>query len=135
MKILNPTKSPLTLRRNAKVADVFPCVAVEDLPISQGVSETQLDQTAGTTSESGSTSDPFQRLKECGLGDIDLEGCEVSEEWRQRLAKLVLSYQDVFPGISWTVGKQRGLFIVYTSLMTAPSGCPIDEFPQHITTN
>lgn len=43
MTILNPTKSPITLRRNAKVADVFPCVAVEDLPISQGVTRPQLD--------------------------------------------------------------------------------------------
>lgn len=39
MKILNPTLRPVALLRNAKVADVFPCIAVEDLSISQGVSK------------------------------------------------------------------------------------------------
>lgn len=51
MKILNPTKSPVTLCRNAKVADVFPCVAVEDLPISQGGSRPQVGQAADPTTE------------------------------------------------------------------------------------
>ncbi len=31
VKIINPTASPITLRRNAKVPDVSPCVALEDL--------------------------------------------------------------------------------------------------------
>lgn len=38
----NPTKSPVTLHKNAKVANIFPCVAVEDLHISQGVNRPQL---------------------------------------------------------------------------------------------
>ncbi|KAL4009159.1 hypothetical protein ACER0C_003011 [Sarotherodon galilaeus] len=44
MKVLNPTESPVTLHRNAKIADVFPCIAVEDLPITQGLCETLTDQ-------------------------------------------------------------------------------------------
>lgn len=96
MKLLNPTKSPVTLHRNAKVADVFPCVAVEDLPISQGVSRPQAGQAPDPASNSDATSTPSQRLKDCGLADIDLEGCEVSDEWKQRLTDLMLTYQDVF---------------------------------------
>ena len=34
VKIINPSDKPVTLRRNAKVADVFPCVALEDLEMS-----------------------------------------------------------------------------------------------------
>ncbi|XP_047446637.1 uncharacterized protein LOC125011456 [Mugil cephalus] len=96
MKILNPTKRPVTLRRNAIVADVFPCVAVEDLPISQGVSRPQADQAADPIPNSDPSSAPSQRLKDCGLADISLEGCEVSDDWKQRLADLVITYQDVF---------------------------------------
>ncbi|KAK0148851.1 Transposon Tf2-6 polyprotein [Merluccius polli] len=96
MKILNPTMSPVTLRRGAKVADVFPCVAVEDLPISQGVSRPQSGQVHDPASTSDTASSPSQQLKACGLADIDLEGCDVSHEWRERLADLVLTYQDVF---------------------------------------
>lgn len=38
----------------------------------------------------------MQLLKECSLGDVDIEGCEVSDEWKRRLADLVMSFQDVF---------------------------------------
>lgn len=79
IKILNPSKIPVILRHNAKVADAFRCAALEDLPISQGVCKPQAGQ-----------------LKECRLGDIDLEGCEVSDEWTQQLAELLLTYKDVF---------------------------------------
>ena len=30
VKMVNPTEKPLSLRRNAKVADVFPCLSVQD---------------------------------------------------------------------------------------------------------
>ncbi|KAJ8388347.1 hypothetical protein AAFF_G00135010 [Aldrovandia affinis] len=40
--------------------------------------------------------DPVQLLKDCGLADINVDGCEVSESCRRKLAELVLSYQDVF---------------------------------------
>ena len=31
MKVINPTSEPIMLRRNTKLADVFPCIAVEDM--------------------------------------------------------------------------------------------------------
>ncbi len=37
MKILNPTQSPITLQRNTKLADVSPCLAVEDVSLTQGM--------------------------------------------------------------------------------------------------
>lgn len=29
-KVINPSPKPLTVRRNAKIAEVFPCMALED---------------------------------------------------------------------------------------------------------
>lgn len=96
MKILNPTHSPVTLRRNAKIADVFPCLALEELPITQGLCEALSGQSAESPPSANKTPDPVQRLGDCGLGDIDIEGCEVSGEWKRRLAELVLTYKDIF---------------------------------------
>lgn len=108
MKIMNSTKKPVTLRRNAKVADVFPCVAVEDLHISQGVNRSQADQPAEPVFNPETTCSPLQQLKECGLADIDIDGCEVSGEWKQRLADLVLTYQDVFSKDKLDCGEAKG---------------------------
>lgn len=38
----------------------------------------------------------MQQLGHCGLADIDIEGCEVSGDWKRRLAELVLTYEDIF---------------------------------------
>ncbi|XP_029687710.1 uncharacterized protein [Takifugu rubripes] len=96
MKILNPTQTAVTLRRNAKLADVFPCVAMEDFPVAQGLCKTQLGSSPVLTGHQSGPSDPVQLLKDCGLGDIDMGGCEVSDEWKGRLADLLLAFQDVF---------------------------------------
>ncbi|KAG1937129.1 retrotransposable element [Pimephales promelas] len=58
MKILNPTESPITLRRNTKLADVSPCLAVED-------------------------------------------------SWKEELASLIVSYNDVFSKDRLDCGKVR----------------------------
>ncbi|KAJ8413956.1 hypothetical protein AAFF_G00065540 [Aldrovandia affinis] len=96
VKVLNPTQRAITLRRNAKIADVFPCLAVEDLPITQGLCRSQCGLSDPPTASPRSAGDPVQLLKDCGLVDINVDGCEVSESCRRKLAELVLSYQDVF---------------------------------------
>ncbi|KAJ8372299.1 hypothetical protein AAFF_G00290850 [Aldrovandia affinis] len=96
VKVLNPTQRAITLRRNAKIADVFPSLAVEDLPITQGLCRSQCGLSDPPTVSPRSAGDPVQLLKDCGLADINVDGCEVSESCRRKLAELVLSYQDVF---------------------------------------
>lgn len=49
-----------------------------------------------------------QQLRECGLRDIHLEGCEVSDGWKQQLAELVLTYQDVFSKVKLDCGEEKG---------------------------
>ena len=95
VKVLNPTHSPVTLRRNAKLADVSPCLAVEDLPITQGLCETQTD-VSGSPTPLKSMPDPVQQLKDHGLADIDIDGCGVSAKWKNELVELLLTFQDVF---------------------------------------
>ncbi len=95
MKILNPSKSPITLRRNTKLADVSPCLAVEDVSLTQGVCKPH-DVTDSALPKPILSVDPVRLLHEYGLEDVDIDGCEVSESWKEELASLILSYHDVF---------------------------------------
>lgn len=96
MKVLNPNLTPVTLRRNSKLADVSSCLAVEDLNVAQGLSRTYSDVPDSNAHDTASSSGPEQLLKDCGLMDVDIEGCEVSEVWKRKLADLIASYHDVF---------------------------------------
>ncbi|KAL0163858.1 hypothetical protein M9458_039611, partial [Cirrhinus mrigala] len=95
MKILNPTQSPITLRRNTKLADVSPCLAVEDVSLTQGAYKSH-DATDSGLPKPILSVDPVQLLHEYGLEDIDIDGCEVSKSWKEELESLIVSYQDVF---------------------------------------
>ncbi|KAJ8381090.1 hypothetical protein SKAU_G00018680 [Synaphobranchus kaupii] len=55
-----------------------------------------------------SAGDPVQLLKDCGLADIDVDGCEVSETCKRKLAELVLSYKDVFSRDRLDCGEAKG---------------------------
>ncbi|KAG1952355.1 interleukin-1 receptor accessory protein-like 1-A [Pimephales promelas] len=105
MKILNPTESPITLRRNTKLADVSPCLAVEDVTFSQDVCRPQVSD--ATFNKSIPPVDPVRLLHEYGLEDIDIEGCAVSKSWKEELASLIVSYNDVFSKDRLDCGKVR----------------------------
>ncbi|KAJ8342714.1 hypothetical protein SKAU_G00326420 [Synaphobranchus kaupii] len=108
VKVLNPTQNAITLRRNAKIADVFPCLAVEELPITQGLCRLQVDASNPPRASPQSAGDPVQLLKDCGLADIDVDGCEASETCKRKLAELVLSYKDVFSRDRLDCGEAKG---------------------------
>uniref|UniRef100_A0A3Q1FAW3 Gypsy retrotransposon integrase-like protein 1 n=1 Tax=Acanthochromis polyacanthus TaxID=80966 RepID=A0A3Q1FAW3_9TELE len=95
LKLINPTSEAVTLRRNCKIADVFPCVAVEELSLPEKVSV----NSQSVTQSSVSPKSPEQRketLSELGLHDLDLDGCEVSDHWKDRLLQLIGKYESVF---------------------------------------
>lgn len=114
LKVLNPTHKPLTLRRNAKVADVFLCVAMEDFAFNQRKSKLSCNHSTISTDLSSHTVNPAELLKNCGLTDIDIESCEFSDEFKGRLAELVVTYQDVFSRGKLDCGEVKDLFIVFT---------------------
>ncbi|XP_076747571.1 uncharacterized protein LOC143421761 [Maylandia zebra] len=95
VKVVNPSDKPLTLRRNAKVADVSPCLSVQDLPEPVQIrSSTQYTQNSSPAPRS--EAEMSQRLCDLGLQDLDLSSCEVSPEWRDRLLRLIEQYESIF---------------------------------------
>uniref|UniRef100_A0AAY4D4M5 Uncharacterized protein n=1 Tax=Denticeps clupeoides TaxID=299321 RepID=A0AAY4D4M5_9TELE len=87
-KVLNAGHSPITLKRNTKLADVYPCVAVEDLDgdIKQSLGVTaKLHNQTLRADPSFSISNDLQRM---GLKDLDIDSCEVTLDWKIKLLQL-----------------------------------------------
>lgn len=106
LKLINPSDRPVTVRRNAKVADVYPCIALEDvcetnpeLPLRSSV-----QQSAAELDKSDTLTD---RLRKCGLETLDLENCEVSKFWKVKLCDLVLEYESIFSRHSLDCGEVK----------------------------
>lgn len=85
MKVLNPTKTPITLRRNTKLADVPFCLAVEDVNVMQSLCRPNGDVPDSDSVNHISSVNPVQLFKEYNLEDIDIGGCDVSESWKREL--------------------------------------------------
>ncbi|KAK7880967.1 hypothetical protein WMY93_032421 [Mugilogobius chulae] len=77
MKVTNLSDKPITLKKNAKLADVSSCVAVEEFEISQGSCQPEKH-----TQQEGSNSCPSdlkEKLKRVGLSEIDIDQCHASQ--------------------------------------------------------
>ena len=133
LKLINPSSKALTLKRNCKIADVFQCVAVEELPFPEKVSVNIQDVTQGSVS----TKSPEQRkevLNNLGLQDLDLDGCEVSDQWKDRLLQLVVKYESS-QGTRWTAGRLRTSSTKYPSWTRGRFACLTAECLQHSTSS
>ena len=115
MTVVNPSDKPVTLRRNSKIADVSPCLAIEDLDAFQGLQLVTGDRqpdTEGQEHGASSVTCPAglsaSGLSELGLGDIDLGSCRVSEGCRSRLIQLLTEYQDIFSKHPLDCGEVEG---------------------------
>ncbi|KAL1257977.1 hypothetical protein QQF64_011221 [Cirrhinus molitorella] len=102
LKITNLSEKLVTLRRNRKLADVFPCLAVEDFELLQGFSHAQVP-----TSEKIGISDLKQRLKAVGLNDIDIDSCFASDTAKEKLVQLLENYNNVFSKHALDCGEVR----------------------------
>ncbi|KAL7839961.1 hypothetical protein SRHO_G00266190 [Serrasalmus rhombeus] len=118
LKVLNASSRPITIRRNAKFADVFTCLALEDMGGSEGplCSKVQITDSGQTVSKGSDISRSHENsrievkeaLKLVGLSDLDLEACDVSETWKEKLADLVLKYEDIFSHHHLDCGEAKG---------------------------
>ncbi|RXN32180.1 Retrovirus-related Pol polyprotein from transposon 412 [Labeo rohita] len=106
-KVTNLSDKPVTLKRNCKLADVFPCLAVEDFELLQGFSHAQAP-TSEEIARSGGTGDFKQRLKAVSLNDIDIDSCSASDTAKEKLVQLLESYNDVFSKHALDCGEVRG---------------------------
>ena len=95
VKMINPTDKTMTLRRNAKIANVSPCIAVEDLPEADTFrSNVQYGQQSDSSSRT--KEDMAAVLKDLELQDIDLESCEVSLAWKDKLLRIIEGHETIF---------------------------------------
>ncbi|XP_066566330.1 uncharacterized protein LOC136753848 [Amia ocellicauda] len=133
MTVVNPSEKAITLKRNCKLADVSPCLAIEDLDAFQGLQvaekpkDTEQQQSQafkqrpnrdkqpdaenpGTNISSSACPDtPLTKsLVELGLGDIDISSCQVSEACRSQLTQLLTEYQDIFSKHPLDCGEVQG---------------------------
>lgn len=93
MKVINPTDKPITIKRNARLADVYPCLAVEELQPPDSSCPTLSSQFVVKREEQLNMSDA---LKHHGLSDLNLDSCEVSEHCKKNVFEVVLKYSDIF---------------------------------------
>lgn len=126
VKVINPSSKPVTLRRNCKLADVHPCVALEDFdsdysytterqPANVQCNVAQADNQSVCGSEKSLTvdSDCTPRrpsssvLHDLGLQEIDVGSCQISPYWKGRLVDLLARYESVFSRHSMDCGKAK----------------------------
>lgn len=96
LKLINMSEQPVHLRRNAKLADVYSCVALEDFDASALQETTLASSHQSAMSPQVTPTSMTEKLKLVGLGDVDIESCETSGQCKERMADLVLQYEDVF---------------------------------------
>ena len=53
---------------------------MEELLITQELCRTQVDASDPPRASPQSAAEPVELLKDCGLADIDVDGCDVSEK-------------------------------------------------------
>lgn len=139
---MNISDSPVILRRNAKLADVFTCLAMEDMenghPAWCEAEITCANQATSPTVKvaHADISDVQGRLKHMGLDDLDLESCDVSMEWRSKLADLVIRYEDVFSRHHLDCGEAKGfvhrIHLTDEAIPIALSPCSSSPIPQAV---
>lgn len=126
IKVINPSPVSVTLRRNAKLADIYPCLALEDFDPDACVTDVGLSCSIRQhvnnvefpdNSSAGSLSDIsvpkkdcefHDRLRKLGLADIDLSSCQLSSEWKERLVDLIAKYECIFSRHRLECGKAEG---------------------------
>ena len=104
VKVVNASDKFVTLRRNTKLADVSPCVALEDFELNMDhAHDTELkaqDQSMQKSVDHAHSTPGAPTLRDTlnshGLDKIDIDSCEVSPFWKSQLVELIQRYEDVF---------------------------------------
>lgn len=104
LKVMNVTENPLFLRRNAKLADLVPCVALEDLDLVSGHQSTSVVPSPPVCSD---VRNAEEKLQSIGLGELDVSRCDASSECKDKLSELIVRYQDIFSRNHLDCGKAK----------------------------
>lgn len=93
--IVQPSNPRVTLRKNCKIADVYPCIAVEELSPPEKIMANSHSFEKGSV-PIRSVEQRKELLHRLGLQDLDLDSCEVSDRWKDQLLQLVEKYESIF---------------------------------------
>ncbi|CDQ95192.1 unnamed protein product [Oncorhynchus mykiss] len=106
LKVVNCSDKHLTLRRNMKLADVSTCLAVEDATIFQGLHEVRKTPMEQKQDDNG-CQNLKQRLSDLGLVDIVIDGCQVTDQWKEKLVNNITKYEEIFSRHNLDCGEAR----------------------------
>ncbi len=108
LKVINTSGRLVLLRRNAKLADLYPCIALEDIDSVDTVKPPLVSCPMSLSDSWDQSTSPSEKLKSVGLHDLDVESCDVSDQCRQRLGSLILTYEDIFSRNHLDCGEAKG---------------------------
>ena len=137
IKVVNPFNKCVTIKSNAKLADVYACVAWESLcepelstdastDIRQNVQMSVVSSSVGADDRSlvtdvsslpdhhlpgrlDSHADPLHTsLHRLGLSDIDIDSYEVSQAGKEKLVDLITEFQSIFSRDKLDCGRVTG---------------------------
>lgn len=108
LKLINTSGSPVMLRRNAKIADLYPCLALEDIDDANAVDPFLINCHTRLSDDEAEVSPVSERLKSVGLDSLNIDSCDISDACKQRLLNLILSYEDIFSRGHLDCGEAKG---------------------------
>lgn len=106
VKIVNLPEKPLTLKKNAKLADVSPFLSVQDLPEPECI-QASAQFTGGSTPAPKSDQEISRILFDMGPQDLDLPSCEVSPRWKDKLLQIIEQFESIFSRIKMDCGEAK----------------------------
>lgn len=133
LKLINLSHQQVLLRRNAKIADLFACVALEDL--ENLVLTCNDDPLFNCTQRVDSRTcldrreDLVKQLEHAGLGALDINSCEASEDCKNKLRELILQYENIFSRHHLDCGKAEGFVHRIHVTDTKPFRLPYRRIP------
>lgn len=90
LKLINTSDRPVLLRRNTKLADVYSCVALEDMDATERSEVPLVSCSQSAVPPIDEAISVEDQVRSVGLSNVDIESCEVSEDCKRRVADLVL---------------------------------------------
>lgn len=94
-KVINPTDKVIVLKRNTKIVDVSTCIAVEELSVPEPLNS-NAQCVLSPASGARTSAERKNVLSALGLQDLDLDACEVSEDWKNKLLDLLVEHESTF---------------------------------------
>ncbi|CAL9689220.1 unnamed protein product [Knipowitschia caucasica] len=108
VKVINTSSRAVLIRRNAKLADVHTCMALEDIDPVENYNVTEMSSNQMTTVQTTNLETVRGQLHSMGLSNVDVDSCEVSDGCKSNMTDLVLQYQDIFSRHHLDCGEARG---------------------------